>query len=364
MSHGAPPTIERAVPLAPLTTFEIGGPARYLVRAASAAAVGQALDWARRESVPVLVLGGGSNLLIADQGFDGLVLKIEIDGCAAREMPGEIQLVVGAGVPWDEVVAKAVARGWAGIECLSGIPGSAGAAPIQNIGAYGQELSETLVGVTAVDRRSGESLEIEAADCGFGYRTSRFRASADGRPLVVLQLTLRLVPAAASRPRYAELERELARRGVSGANPADVREAVLCLRAAKSMLARAEDPLRRSAGSFFLNPVVTATERAAMESAGRQSGALGEDEVLPAFESVPGELKIPAAWLIERAGFPRGTRRGRVGISARHALAIVNHGSATAAAVLALAREVRDGVEARFGVRLRPEAVLVGVEWD
>lgn len=358
------PEIEADVPLAPLTTLGVGGPARHLARPRTPGELREVLAWARDRSLPLLVLGQGSNVVVDDDGFPGLVVMVDFAGVDWRPAHDQVSVVAGAGERWDDLVAQAVARDLSGIECLSGIPGRLGAAPIQNIGAYGQELSQSVTRVEALDVTTLEPVSLEAASCGFGYRSSLFKTDAAGRRLVVTRVEMRFVPGARPEIRYDELARQLSAQGVARPGPAAVRAAVLQLRRAKSMLVDPADPLSRSAGSFFLNPLLSPEERGAVEQRGRACGALAATEQLPGFAQADGSLKVPAAWLIERAGFPRGHRRGAVGLSPRHALAIVNHGGARARDVVALAREIRAGVRARFGIALTLEPVLVGLTLD
>ena len=344
-----PLTIVDDAPLAPLTTLELGGPARRLVEAPDEAAVVEAVRLGDERGLPVLILGGGSNLVVSDAGFDGLVVRIASRGRSFVAHGGEVRLEAQAGEPWDDLVADAVARGLGGLECLSGIPGLAGATPIQNVGAYGQEVSETIRAVRALDRREGRVVELAPAACGFGYRDSAFKREPDRYAVLAVAFGLR--PGAAPRLRYRELEDAL------GARPAptlaDARAAVLALRGAKSMVIDPRDPNRRSVGSFFMNPIVPAAEAARI-------AAQAAPAEMPRFPAGPGLVKVPAAWLIERAGVSKGFRRGAVGVSSRHALALVHHGGGTTTALLALAREIREAVRARFGVVLVPEPVLVG----
>jgi UDP-N-acetylmuramate dehydrogenase len=336
-------------PLAPRTTLGVGGPARFYAEAASEPEVAEALAWARARSLPTLVLGGGSNLLVADRGFDGLVLRPLVRGVEARDRDGVVEVDAGAGERWDDFVARAVASDWAGIECLSGIPGDVGATPIQNVGAYGQEVAETIVKVRAVDRATGEVVEVPADRCGFGYRDSVFKREDKDR-FVITSVRFALRPGGAPGVRYAELAKKLA----AHVRPtlAEVRETVIALRRGKSMVLDPSDENGRSAGSFFMNPTVGAAE------ADRLAEVLGAE--MPRFPAAGGQVKLSAAWLIERAGFRKGTHEGAVGISRRHSLAIVNRGGATAAEVAAFARRVREGVRERCGVTLTPEPVLVG----
>jgi UDP-N-acetylmuramate dehydrogenase len=345
------------VPLAPYTTLGLGGQARYFVECSSVDQVRAALVYAADQHLPVYVLGGGSNVVFADNRFPGLVLRITISGVEYRDDPSP-EVTAGAGVDWDAVVQGAVERGWAGIECLSGIPGTVGGTPIQNVGAYGQEIAETLVSVTCLDRTTLERRTLTAAECGFGYRDSRFKR-ADRDRYVVLDVTLRLARDRAPRIRYAELRDAVARKAaIEAVPPANavrlVRETVLALRRGKSMLLDPSDPNTRSVGSFFTNPVLSPPAFARLEERWRSTG---QGSAIPTFPA-NGGVKVPAAWLVERAGFPKGYRRGGAGISSRHALALVNFGG-TSAELLALAESVRAGVESRFGVRLEFEPEVV-----
>ena len=349
--------MDEQVPLAPLTTLELGGPARYLARVESTVELVEALRWAREERIAVAVLGGGSNLVVADAGFDGLVVQPALRGVELDRGADRVRVTVAAGEPWDEVVALAVGEGLAGLECLSGIPGTAGAAPIQNIGAYGQELSGVMESVQVLDCESLRERTLCGAECGFGYRSSRFRAE-PGRS-VVLAVTLALGAGARPALRYPELAEALA---VRAAEPSlsDVRAAVLELRRGKSMVLDPDDPNRRSAGSFFSNPVLDPAAAEAVVARALASGAVVRAEEVPRFPAAGGAVKIPAAWLIERAGFEKGLRRGPVGISTRHALALVHHGGGTTRELLTLAAEIRTAVRDRFDVILQPEPVLLG----
>jgi UDP-N-acetylmuramate dehydrogenase len=297
------------------------------------------------------VLAGGSNVVVADGGFPGTVVRVLTRGV---ELDGA-RLEVQAGEPWDELVGMTVEQGLQGFECLSGIPGSTGATPIQNVGAYGQEVAETVESVRVLDRASGQIAELPAGACGFRYRSSIFKYR-DRH--VVLAVTFRMRESPLSGPlRYAELARALDV-PVGGSAPlADVREAVLGLRRRKGMVIDPDDPDSVSAGSFFTNPILEPEDFARLQA---RTGHLGGP---PAFPEPDGRIKTSAAWLIERAGFPRGYGDGRVGISAKHTLALVNRGGASTAELMALAREIAGGVRERFGVRLAPEPVLVGHDW-
>ena len=340
------------VALAPLCTLGVGGPARWFVDAAGEAAVLEAHDWARRRGVGFRVLGGGSNVVIADRGVDDLVVRMSLRGVTTEERGRLVAVTAAAGEPWDDLVATAVARGWAGLECLSGIPGLVGATPIQNVGAYGQEVSETVAAVRALDTRAGRVVTLAAGECGFAYRDSRFKSTEPGR-WVVLAVVYHLRPGGTATVRYADVERHLAGRGVAAPSLADVRESVLAVRRAKSMVLDSADDNRRSCGSFFVNPVVGAEEAAKVEARALDPG-------MPRWSQADGRVKLSAAWLIEQAGFRRGQRAGPVGLSTRHALAIVAHDDARARDVAAFARRVQGAVEERFGIRLTPEPVYWG----
>jgi UDP-N-acetylmuramate dehydrogenase len=337
------------VSLSERTTLCVGGPARFWFDAADALQVVAALAWADERGVPLDVLGGGSNVLAADRGVDGLVLRVR-DAAIDCEREGDDALIdVGAGMEWDALVAWSVARGYAGLECMSGIPGDVGAAPMQNVGAYGQEVSDTLEAVHAIDRRSGAAVTLAAEQCRFGYRDSAFKGALSGR-YVVVGARFRLRVGGAPTIAYAELAGAV---GASGAAPsvASVRDTVIALRRRKSMVLDASDDNHRSAGSFFVNPVVDAALADQLASS---------DETMPRYPAGDGRTKLAAAWLIEKAGMAKGTRRGQVGISSRHSLAIVNHGGATAADIVAFAIEVRRRVRERFGVTLQPEPRPLG----
>jgi UDP-N-acetylmuramate dehydrogenase len=319
----------------------------------------EALSWARDRGLATLVLGGGSNLLVADRGVASLVLRVRLRGLAAAPEGDAVRVDAAAGEPWDELVALAVARGWAGIECLSGIPGDVGATPIQNVGAYGQEVSETIVKVRAIERATLGLVELAPEACGFGYRDSVFKREHKDR-FVLTRVSFALRPGGAPTLRYAELTQRLAEQGHAAPSLADVRACVLALRRAKSMLFDPAAENGHSAGSFFMNPTLSAEAWAEVEGRIKASEVLGPGEGVPRFPAAGGRIKLPAAWLIERAGFKKGAGEGRVGLSTRHALSIVNRGGATASEIVAFARRVREAVRGRFGVELSPEPVMVG----
>ena len=335
----------RDAALAPLTTLRLGGPARRLVTVYDEASLLQVLA-----EGPALVLGGGSNVVLPDAGIDGTVVRLALHGTSARSCGDRVLMTVAAGEDWDVLVAHTVAEGLAGLEALAGIPGSVGASPVQNIGAYGQEVAAVVASVRAYDRRAGEVVELPAAACGFGYRTSMFKAEPDR--WVVLSVTFSLTPGALSAPvAYAELARVLGVELGAPAPLAQVREAVLRLRKGKGMVVDPTDPDSRSVGSFFTNPRLTPEQFADLQQ--RAPG-------VPSWAEADGRRKVPAAWLVEHAGFGKGAFPGPVGISSKHALALVHRGGGTTAELLAVARAIRDGVREAFGVELVNEPVLVG----
>jgi UDP-N-acetylmuramate dehydrogenase len=338
------------VPLAPYSTMGVGGPARYFVDALDEAAIIEALEWARTRGLPARILGGGSNVLVGDRGVPGLVIRVGARGIETREHAGAIFVTAAAGEPWDDLVRLTVERGWAGLECLSGIPGLVGATPIQNVGAYGQDVSESIIAVRALDLRHERVVTLPGAECGFAYRDSAFKSGEPGR-WVVLSVTYRLLAGGAAAVRYADVERGLREAGLTSPTLADVRETVLRVRRSKSMVLDADDPNRRSCGSFFTNPIVTA------QHAARAQTVL-PDVPMPRWPQPDGRLKLSAAWLIERAGFARGHREGAVGLSTRHTLAVVAHDGARAVDIAAFARHIQDAVARRFGVQLTPEPVF------
>jgi len=358
MNRDAEFALQENVPLTPLTTLRIGGPARFFVRAESEEQVVRAFDFARENSLQVFVLGGGSNVLISDNGFDGLVLQIAPKGISREISDDAVFVTAQAGEDWDAFVAKCVEEDLAGIECLSGIPGLVGGTPVQNVGAYGQEVSETIVSVRCYDRNSGKLVEITKAECGFEYRKSIFNSTARER-YVVVAVKYRLVKSGEPKIVYKDLREYFERRGhgdaagsVLCATLQETRDAVLEIRRAKSMVIDEGDPNSRSAGSFFKNPIVTLTKYS-------EISATSEREV-PKFMADDVHVKIPAAWLIENAGFHKGFTLGNAGISTRHTLALINRGGATAAEVIALKDLIRQEVAARFGIELVPEPVFVG----
>jgi UDP-N-acetylmuramate dehydrogenase len=346
------------VKLSDYTTLGLGGPARSFVRAGTEEDLIDAVAKADAGGEPLLILGGGSNLVVADHGFDGTVVQVATAG--VRLGPESGLVTVAAGEDWDTVVAGTLAAGLAGLECLSGIPGKAGATPIQNVGAYGQEVADTITAVRTYDRVTRDIHFFPNDQCDFAYRTSMFKRD-DTHRHVVLSVTFQLAEQAASRPlRYAELTSALGVQVGDQVASTMVRSAVIDLRRRKGMVIDSADPDTRSAGSFFVNPVLDGAALAAVEAAAR--ARCGGQTRVPRFAAGDGLVKVPAAWLIERAGFARGYTLGDgARISAKHTLALVNSGSASTAGLLALARHIRDGVRDVFGVALTPEPVLVGV---
>lgn len=346
--------IQENVPLAPLTTFQIGGPARFFVEADSPTIVHEAVTFASSRNLPLFVLGGGSNLLVADSGWPGLVLKISFGGFEqVGQDEGRILFEVGAGEPWDGFVSRAVAAHCAGVECLSGIPGSVGGTPVQNVGAYGQEVSDTIKSVQVFDLKDNQVRELCREACGFAYRSSIFNTTERGR-FVVLKVTYALDPGGAPFLGYADLKQYFHNRQTVP-TLAETREAVRQIRARKGMLIIAGDPDCRSAGSFFKNPILTEQQHTELKIRSAKQGL-----AIPSYPALERQHKVSAAWLVEHAGFNRGYTFGHAAISSKHTLAIVNRGGATAAEVLALKDTIQERVEDIWSVRLEPEPVFVG----
>jgi UDP-N-acetylmuramate dehydrogenase len=334
-----------------MTTLRLGGPAGRFVEAESEDALVQAVADADRRAEPVFVLGGGSNVVVADEGFSGLVVRVANRGVEVTREDGHVVLGVAAGESWDALVARAAGEGWGGIEAMSGIPGLVGATPIQNVGAYGQEVRETIERVVVYDRAKGERAEMAAPACGFSYRASVFKGS---DRWVVLRVVFRMPLRDTGVVRYAELARALGVTEGGRASLRAIRDTVISLRRTKGMVLDPADPESVSAGSFFVNPVVDAVALARVEA------ALAPGETLPRFPAEGGRTKLSAGWLVEHAGFRRGYGEGNVGVSKKHALALVNRGAGSARELRALAREIVHGVRERFGVELAPEPVFVG----
>jgi UDP-N-acetylmuramate dehydrogenase len=353
------------ISLVPFTTFGIGGPARWFVEAASEREIVEAVGWARERGLALFVLGGGSNLLVSDAGFDGLVLHVGLRGIEVTYDSGQKIYRAAAGEPWEPCVQRTIEDGCAGLECLAGIPGTVGGTPVQNVGAYGQEVAAVIERVRVFDLEQHEFVEFSAAECGFAYRRSRFNSTDRGR-YIVTRVDYRLTPGGAPTLRYGELQRAIQESAQEGAGPslAEVAAAVRRIRRFKGMLLVEGDPDCHSAGSFFKNPVVSEDQVRQIERASAKQP--------PRFTAGAGQVKLPAAWLIEQAGFHKGYRLGAAGISSRHTLALVNlgdraglgdrsgRGGASAAEILALAEKISGAVEGRFGIRLEMEPVMVG----
>jgi UDP-N-acetylmuramate dehydrogenase len=338
------------ISLAPFTTFEIGGPARWFAEATTEADIEAAVGFAQERGLRLFVLGGGSNLLVSDAGFDGLVLHIGLRGV---NYSGSI-LSAAAGEDWDALVARSVDAGLGGIECLSGIPGTVGGTPVQNVGAYGQEVSRTIRTVRAFDRTTRTWVDLDNADCGFSYRRSRFNQGPDRDRFIVSRVAYQLEPNAPAAVTYADLKSYFKSREIAQPCLQQVREAVLSIRLGKGMVITPDNPERRSAGSFFKNPVVPASQLPRIAAAAN----LPEPEV-PRYPAGAEAVKLPAAWLLERAGFGKGYRMGAAGVSTRHTLALTNTGSATAADITALRDAIQSRVRELFGISLEPEPVWV-----
>jgi UDP-N-acetylmuramate dehydrogenase len=349
--------IEENKPLAPLTTLGIGGPARWFVEARSEENIAKAATWTREKGIPLFVLGGGSNLLVADAGFRGLVLHIGLKGVFVQEdaaLSNDRVYEVAAGEDWDQFVQRAVEDDCAGIECLAGIPGTVGGTPVQNVGAYGQEVSTAIERVRAFDLQKHGLVDFTSAECAFAYRHSRFNTTDRGR-YIVTRVDYRLKMHGAATLKYADLQKAFTASGIPGLR--DVAEIVRRIRQSKGMLLVEGDQDCHSAGSFFKNPIVNAKGVAAV------TAAVGGEP--PRFPAGPGHencVKLPAAWLIEKAGFTKGYVLGRAGISSKHTLALVNRGGATAAEIVALADKIRAAVAQRFEIQLQMEPVMLGFE--
>lgn len=342
-------------PLAPLTTLRLGGPAARLLTARTDDDLVRAVRAADARKEPLLLIGGGSNLVIADEGFDGTAVLIATQGVEIRGTEMEL----AAGETWSDAVAATVREGLAGVECLAGIPGSAGATPIQNVGAYGQEVAQTITEVVAYDRHAGETVVLPGGACGFAYRTSRFKAEPDRHVVLRVRFGLEDAGGMSAPVRYPETARALGVEAGDRVPLSKARETVLALRAGKGMVLAADDHDTWSAGSFFTNPILDAEQYAAFLD--RARARLGADAAPPAYPEAGGRTKLSAAWLIDKAGFGKGYGTGPARISGKHTLALTNRGGATTRDLLALAREVRDGVRAAFGVTLVNEPVTVGV---
>jgi UDP-N-acetylmuramate dehydrogenase len=340
--------------LAEFTTIGLGGPAKTLVRISTHEQLLSALRETKAAGSPFFVLGGGSNVVFSDKGFPGTVLKMELSGIAESQNGNSVLVTAGAGEPWDNFVAWTVARNYQGLECLSGIPGSVGATPIQNVGAYGQEVASTIVSVRVLDVHTLDEKEFTGDECGFSYRDSRFKSKDAGR-YIVTAVTFRLTLNGAPDIRYAELKKEAETSGATTLS--DVRDLVISIRKRKGMVVDPADPDSRSCGSFFTNPIINAYT---LESVKARCSVLGiEPDTMPQYPYKDGEVKLSAAWLIERSGIRKGLTIDGAGISSKHSLALVNRGG-TASALIAMKTHVQHTVFEKFGVTLVPEPILAG----
>jgi len=345
--------IKRNVPLAPLTTLKVGGRARFFVEVKNEEELKFALRFARNEGLKIFVLGDGSNVVISDEGFEGLIIKINIKGIFVDSKTREnIIFQVGAGENWDNFVQFCVQKELAGVECLSGIPGTAGATPIQNVGAYGQEVSETIQSVRVLNLENFEILDLKNHECNFAYRSSIFNTTQKNR-FVILSVKFSLRENGKPKLAYKDLIEFF-----KGYNPSldEVRQAIIKIRKSKAMVIDDKDINSRSCGSFFKNPVVTLQE---YNEITEKACKLGIKDV-PKYDVDNEHVKVPAAWLVEKSGFYKGYRIGNVGISEKHALAIVNFGNASAKEVIQLKNEIQTKVREKFGIFLNPEPVFVG----
>lgn len=345
--------IQENILLAPYTTLQVGGNARYFAEPQNDIEVIEALRWAQTRAIPVFVLGGGSNLLVSDAGYDGLVLHIAIEGIETHDDGDKRIYSVGAGVAWDSFVARAVEDNCAGVECLSGIPGTVGGTPVQNVGAYGQDVAETIVRVCGVEATTLDRVQFDKTECSFSYRQSRFNGQDFGR-YIITRADYALEPGGAPKLAYADLNRRFKANISGNSDPSlsEVRKCVLEIRKAKGMVLDEADADSRSAGSFFKNPIVSCAEYERISAASAIP--------VPHFEAGEGWVKLAAAWLIEQSGIGRGFVFGPVGISSKHTLALINRGGATASDVLLLKEFVQRRVHDRFSVELRPEPVMLG----
>lgn len=347
-----PVEIQHNVALAPYTTLGIGGPARFFCTITTEHELIEAIQYAGKNSLEIFILGGGSNVLISDEYYEGLVLHMAIRGITDTPHGGKVLYDVGAGESWDAFVDLAVRNGCAGIECLAGIPGTVGGTPVQNVGAYGQEVADTIASVRVYDTESRSFTELTSAQCGFRYRQSIFNSTEAGR-YIVTRVRFALQKDGAPKIAYADLQKHFA----ADPNPSltEVAEAVRNIRRAKGMLIVAGDPDCRSAGSFFKNPVV---DEAVIQHLARILNIA--PDVVPRYPATQGRVKLPAAWLLEQAGFHKGFVMGPAGISSRHTLALINRGEAVATDIMALRNEIQSTIEARFGIKLQQEPVELG----
>jgi UDP-N-acetylmuramate dehydrogenase len=349
-------TTQENIPLAPLTTFQVGGLARYFVEAHSEHEVSEAVAYAFARKLPLFVLGGGSNLLVSDDGWPGLALKVSLAGV---EFEGDLEKMLfhaGAGENWDSLVALAVSKNCGGIECLSGIPGTVGGTPVQNVGAYGQEVSESITRVRVLEIATGQVMELSNSDCGFSYRSSIFNTTRRNQ-YIVLEVSYRLHRNGGPRIEYADVKNFFAAANIEKPTLQQVRDAVHSIRQSKAMLLVTGDEDCRSAGSFFKNPIVSATEADRIQALAEKRAP---GKAMPRYPASQGQVKLAAAWLVEQSGFSKGYSMGPVGISRKHTLAIVNRGAATAKDILALKDTIQKKVFDLWGISLQTEPVFVG----
>ncbi|MFY9225997.1 MAG: UDP-N-acetylmuramate dehydrogenase [Blastocatellia bacterium] len=347
--------IQENISLSPFTTLKIGGLARYFVNATDEEIIYQSIKWAKKENLPLFILGGGSNLVISDNGFAGLVLHINNLGIISKAIEDKIVVSVAAGEVWDNFVLQAVNNGWSGIECLSGIPGKVGATPIQNVGAYGQEVKDTIIKVKAYDRLTEKIVEFDALECEFSYRQSLFKSKAKDRYIVAnvtYGLTLKDEPTI----KYPELKKYLSENISLVPSLLQTRQAVINIRRKKAMVVDENDPDSFSVGSFFVNPIIELEKLEVLKEKLRLKNI---KETPPEFLAENGKIKLSAAWLIEKAGFRKGYKKGNVAISSKHALALINSGDGTAREIWDLALEIQQKVAQDFDVWLEPEPVFV-----
>jgi UDP-N-acetylmuramate dehydrogenase len=350
-------TIQENIPLAPLTTLQVGGAARYFALARREDEVREAVEFANTRQLALFVLGGGSNLVVADSGWPGLVLRMAMGGISSESARDAVLFSVGAGHDWDDFVAQAITQNCAGIECLSGIPGSVGGTPVQNVGAYGQQVSDTIESVRVLDRKLNRVVVLPKPACGFRYRSSIFNSSEHGSErnrYIILQVNYRLKRGGAPSLKYADLQKHFAETKTVPSLAA-VREAVRQIRRGKGMLIVPGDEDARSAGSFFKNPVLSEQQFQDVAAIAQSKGV-----VIPSYPGLESQHKISAAWLVENSGFNKGFRMGRVGISSKHTLALVNSGDASADDIIQLKETIERGVQSVWGILLEPEPVLVG----
>jgi UDP-N-acetylmuramate dehydrogenase len=353
-------TIQENVPLAPLTTLQVGGSARYFAELRREDEVREAAQFAKTRELALFVLGGGSNLVVADSGWPGLALRVAIGGITTQttDAPGNAVLFsVGAGVNWDDFVAHAVVQNCAGVECLSGIPGSVGGTPVQNVGAYGQEVADTIESVRALDLKEDRMVVLPKPACGFRYRTSIFNTTERGR-YIILRVNYRLKRGGAPSLKYADLQKHFAERLAEKKTPpslAETREAVREIRRSKGMLLVPGDEDCRSAGSFFKNPVLSEAQFRDLAERAKSKGL-----EIPSYPALDAQRKVSAAWLVEHSGFSKGYGLGAVGISHKHALALINRGDAMASDIVGLKDEIQHGVQKAWGILLEPEPVFIG----